>query len=341
MAVSAIHPDGVLAMSAATLATSVVVAETGDDIQHEIDAVDHLVGWRLGVRDRTAGIAGDLAQISGWARERVLQYVDHDKPIDELLRMGFWMPDWGNLSWDPTKTAGENLEGTARSDEFGSFVLGTGAALLDRYRRFAVYVPRHGVPLPSMEAPRPDDVVHRLPLVRHPSGLLVIQGSAVDPGVERLARLADGPAFHAPNTPTFVTDPHLGRPPTWARAAGGTLSVAGTALTLYDSYATQWEHDATYHPDWSTGQRVANAGYSAAFEGGGAAAGGYFGAQLGAAVGSFVPIPIVGTVGGALIGGAIGAFVGSKAGKAAGRGLKEAVGWASDGVKDAWNSLFG
>ena len=117
--------------------------------------------------------------------------------------------------------------------------------------------------------------------------------------------------------------------------------MVGAGLTLYDSYMSQMEHDAKYHPEWSTTQRVANAGYNAATEGGFAVAGGIAGAQIGATVGSFVPIPVVGTVGGALIGGAVGAFVGSKAGKAFGRGLKEGGEALADGAKKAWRGLFG
>lgn len=117
--------------------------------------------------------------------------------------------------------------------------------------------------------------------------------------------------------------------------------MAGAGLTLYDSYMSQWEQDAQYHPDWSTGQRVTNASYNMAAEGGGAVAGGILGAKFGAAAGSFVPIPVVGTVGGAVVGGAVGAFVGSKSGKMAGRMLREGGEAFVEGAKDAWDSLFG
>ena len=187
--------------------------------------------------------------------------------------------------------------------------------------------------------PRPDVEWRGRPYITLPNGLVVPQGSSVDPEVKRLAALADD--WHQPGKPTFVTNPGLGRPPTWARVGGRTLGVLGAGLTVYDSYMSQWEQDQKYHPEWSTGERVASAGYNAATEGGGAIAGGLVGAQIGAYAGSFIPIPVVGTLGGALVGGAIGAFVGSKAGKAVGQGLKEGGEFVADKIGDAWNSVFG
>ena len=337
--VVSIDPDGVLALSTATLAVSVSLSRSGAALQAEIDAVDHLVGWRSVLTGRVDAIAGDLAELAGWAHELVLTYVDDERPIQELATLGFWLPDFSTLGWDTDKTAGENLDRTVRSDEFGAFVLGTAGALLDRYRRFSMFVPREGAPLPSLNLPRPELVWKNTPFVSLPSGIVVPQGSAADPGVRGLAAVADD--WHQPGKPTFVTNPGLGRPPTWARIGGKTLGVIGVGLTLYDSYMSQWEQDATYHPEWGTGERVASAGYNAVTEGGGAVAGGIVGAQIGATVGSFIPIPIVGTLGGALVGGAIGAFVGSKAGKAAGQVLKESAEFVGDTIGDAWNSLFG
>ena len=337
--VVSIDPDGVLAMSAATLLVSQNLSLAGTTLQAEIDAVDHLVGRRPVFTGRVDATAGDLAELAGWARELVITYVDDERPIQQLATMGFWLPDFSKLGWDGEMTAAENLEKTARSDEFGAFVLGTAGALLDRYRRFSLYVPREGAPLPSLNLPRPDVEWRGRPYITLPNGLVVPQGSAVDPEVKRLAALADD--WHQPGKPTFVTNPGLGRPPTWARVGGRTLGVLGAGLTVYDSYMSQWEQDAKYHPEWSTGQRVASAGYNAVTEGGGAVAGGLVGAQIGATVGSFIPIPVVGTLGGALVGGAIGAFVGSKAGKAVGQGLKEGAEFVGDKIGDAWDSLFG
>ncbi|MDT0164107.1 hypothetical protein Q9R32_00885 [Actinotalea sp. AC32] len=341
MTSTAIDPDGVLAMSAATLLVSASLDEAATDLQREIDDVAHLVTGAPFVRNQVRARAGDLAELAGWARELVLRFVDHERPISELLTAGYWLPDFSKLGWDRSQSAGDNVDRTARSDEFGAFVLGTSGALLERYRRFSLAVPRPGATLPSLDLPAPDDVVRGTPVVRRPSGLLVIQGSAADPHVGRLAGAADSPAFYPRDRPTFVTDPDLGRPPTWARTGGRALGVLGSGLTLYDSYMSQWEHDAKYHPEWGTGERVASAAYNTVTEGGGAVAGGIVGAQIGATVGSFVPIPVVGTVGGALIGGAVGSFVGSKVGKATGRLLEEAVSEVGDTVKDAWNSLFG
>jgi hypothetical protein len=338
MAVS-IDPDGVVALSAATSGVAAVLQEAGANLQTEVDRVDHLVGRRPVLSTRTTEVAGDLAEVAGWAHQIVIRYVDDERPLRELATLGFWLPDFSKLGWDPSRTAGENIERAARSDEAGAFVLGTAGALLERYRRFALSVPRPGVPLPSLALPAPDDVWHGRPYVRAPSGLLVPQGVTLDPYAQRLAAAADD--WYPANRPTFVTDPGLGRPPTWARTSGRALGVLGTGLTLYDSYASQWEHDATYHPEWGTGERVASAAYNTATEGGGAVAGGLIGAKIGAAAGSFIPIPVVGTVGGAIVGGAIGAFVGSKAGKAVGRALKEGAEALGDKIGDAWNSVFG
>lgn len=334
-----IDPDAVLAMSAATLVISGDLTQDAQAIQRDVDSVDHLVGRRPVFTSRIDATAGDLAELSGWARDLVVQFVDDERPLSQLLTAGFWLPDFSKLGWDASKSASNNLENTARSDEFGAFVLGTGAALMERYRRFSLTVPRPGVPLPSLDLPAPDDVWRNTPYVKTPSGLLVPQVSSASPTVRNLAGAADD--WYQPGRPTLVQDPGLGRPPTWARVGGKALGVAGAGLTLYDSYMNQWEQDAKYHPEWSTGERVASATYNAATEGGGAVAAGIVGAQIGAWAGSFVPIPVVGTVGGAIIGGAIGAFVGSKAGKAVGTGLKEGGEFVADKAKDAWNSLFG
>jgi len=337
--VVSINPDGVLAMSAATLLVAQNLSADAATLQAEIDAVDHLVGRRPVFTGRADATAGDLAELAGWARELVITYVDDERPIQQLATMGFWLPDFSKLGWDGELTAGENIDKTVRSDEFGAFVLGTAGALMERYRRFSLYVPREGAPLPSLNLPRPDVQWRGRPFVTLPNGLVVPQGSAADPAVQRLAALADD--WHQPGRPTMVTNPGLGRPPTWARVGGRTLGVVGAGLTVYDSFMTQWEQDSTYHPEYSTGQRWASAGYNAATEGGGAVAGGIVGAQIGATVGSFIPIPVVGTLGGALVGGAIGAFVGSKAGKAVGTGLKEGAEFVGDKIGDAWDSLFG
>lgn len=334
-----IDPDGVVALSAATSTVAAGLQQAGKDLQAQIDRVDHLVGRRPALGRSCDDVAGDLAEIAGWAHQIVLRFVDDERPLQELATLGFWLPDFSKLGWDPSKTAGENIEKTARSDELGAFVLGTSGALLERYRRFAVSLPRPGSQLPSLTLPDPAEIFQGKPYARTPSGILVPQGVTLDAQARRIVEAADD--WYPANRPTLVTDTSLGRPPRWARVGGRTLGVLGTGLTLYDAWASQWEQDAKYHPEWGTGERVASAAYNTATEGGGAVAGGIIGAKLGAAAGSFIPIPVVGTVGGAIVGGAIGAFVGSKAGKAAGRVLKEGAEAVVDKIGDAWNSLFG
>lgn len=339
--VVSIDPHGVQALSTATLGVAALIEADGDALQGEVDAVDHLVGRRPDLRGRVAAVTGDLAELAGWAREVVLRFLEDERPINAMRELGYWLPDFSRLGWDADLTPGENLERTARSDELGSFVLGTGEGTLERYRRFPVYVLREGAPVPSLAPTKPVTVFRGVPMVDHPSGIVVPQYSLADPAVEQLRQIAAGPTFSRPGDRTFVVDPKYGSPPTWARIGGRSLSVVGAGLSVYDGYRMQWERDAIENPDWSTGQRVASASYSAAWEGGGAVGGGIAGAKVGAFVGSFIPIPVVGTAGGAIVGGAIGAFVGSKAGRWAGDGAKEAAGWLGDTVKGAWNSLFG
>jgi hypothetical protein len=240
-------------------------------------------------------VAGDLAELADWARSVALKYVDDVEPLRELASLGFWLPDVSKVGWDADKTVLENLDKTARSDEFGAFVLGVSGALLARYRRWQLYVPRPGAPIPpgSLMLGPPDDVVLGRPLVRRASGILVRRGSGADPYI---GRLGSGPAWYQPDQRGLVTDPSFGRPPTWARLGGRALGAAGAGLSAYDSFMSQWEQDAQYHPERSTGQRVASAGYNAATEGGGAIYGGLMGAKFGAAAGSFIPIPVVGTL---------------------------------------------
>jgi hypothetical protein len=208
--------------------------------------VTHLVGGAPDVRQRTDAVAGDLAELAGWARSVALKYVDDVKPLRELASLGFWLPDVSRLGWDADMTALENLDKTARSDEFGAFVLGVSGALLARYRRWQLYVPRPGAPIPpgSLMLGPPDDVVRNIAVVRHPSsGLWVPHGSSVDPGTRRLGT---GPGWFQPGQRGMVADPSYGRPPTWARLGGRALGVAGAGLTAYDSFMSQLEQDAQY-----------------------------------------------------------------------------------------------
>lgn len=336
---SGIEPDGVLAMQAATLASAMNLAANASTIQAVLDGVDDLVPGAPKAKAKSAPVTKDLAELAGWAKAIALKFVDDERPLQQLRTAGYWLPDLTKLGWDGSKSATENLETTARSDEFGAFELGLAQSLLERYRSWKLVVPKPDAP--TLRLPVPDAVVKDTKLIRLPSGFFVPQGGSADPTVPRLAEVSRGPNFFQPDTKNIVLD-GPGRPPTWARYGGRGLFVAGTALTLYDAGMSQWEQDQKYHPEWDTPKRVASAGYNVATEGGGAVAGGIAGAELGATVGSFIPIPVIGTVGGALVGGAIGAFVGSRAGKAGGVWVREKMAAPiADGAKKAWKSLFG
>jgi hypothetical protein len=334
-----IDPDGVLAMSGATLAASVELTTVAAELQGAVDSVSDLVGGGPNVQARAAAMAGDLAELSGWARAAAVHYVDHEKPLNELATLGYWLPDFGKLGLDGGKTAGQNAESLLRSDEFGAFVLGTGGELLDRYRRSELYVVESGADLEQF-IPKPGMRAFGRNWVDHPSGFTVVQGSSVDPYRQQIAAAADGPDVTRHVSRGLVGDPDLARPPAWARTTSRGVFVVGAALSVYDAGASQWESDATYHPEYSRTERVASAGYNATMQGGGAVAGGYFGAELGAAVGTMV-FPGVGTVVGGVAGGVVGSFVGSKAGKGAGSILKELGSGAADMTTAVWHSTFG
>jgi hypothetical protein len=326
---SGIEADGVLALSAATLASSGNLNLEAKAIQTVIGTVNELVPDPPKVTAKTNPVVEELARVSGWAKDIAIKFVDDQKPLKDLATLGYWLPDLTKLGWDGSKSVGENIDKTARSDEFGAFVLGTAGALLDRYRKWQIAVPKPGTP--PLVLPSADDVFRGTQLIRRPSGLLVPQGGTGDPSVPRLAEQSRGPGWQQPGR--ALSPEGFGRPPTWARYGSKGLFVVGTALTLYDVGMSQWEHDKQYHPEWSTGQRVANTGYSVATEGGGAVAGGIVGASWGASIGTAI-FPVGGTIVGGIVGGAIGAFVGSKVGKAVGTGIKQ-------GAKKVWNSLFG
>src|SRR5690606_25250123 len=127
---NAIDPDGVIAMSAATLAAFLSVGTIGEEIRKQTDKVDHLVPGAPDAEGRARTEAAVLAEIAGFARSRAVRYVDDVKPLKDLLEMGYWLPDFSNLGWDGERTALENVDRMARSDEAGAFVLGTAGALL-------------------------------------------------------------------------------------------------------------------------------------------------------------------------------------------------------------------
>lgn len=341
MSYAAIDADGVIAMAAATLAASEKVASKGGAAQDEMDAVDHLVPGAPRAGGRSQQVAGDLAELSGWSRGIAIKYVDDEKPLRELATLGYWLPNPSKLGWDPDKTAGENIEKTLRSDEFGALPLGLAGELLNRYRSWQLHVPRSGLPpsSPSLRLPSPDDFHNGQPLVRRASGLYVPQGGSADPHLRRIAGQADAPEWARRTTRSLASDTTIGRPPAWARRTGRGLFVVGAGLSIWDSAASQWEHDQKYHPEYSTTQRVASTGLNVVTEGGGAIAGGYYGATIGATIGTAI-FPGAGTIVGGIVGGVIGGFVGSKVGKAVGTGIREAGEAVVDGAKDVWDSIF-
>jgi hypothetical protein len=213
--------------------------------------------------------------------------------------------------------------------KFVDDVLGVAGAVLDRYRKWELVVPKPGTPPLVLDTA--EVVVRGVPQVRLASGIYVPQGGSADPNNLRIANESKGPGFQQPGR--TLSPESFGRPPAWARYGSKGLFVVGSALTLYDVGASQWENDQKYHPEWSTGQRVANTGYSVATEGGGAVLGGMAGATWGASIGTAI-FPGAGTIVGGIVGGAIGAFAGSKIGKAFGTGVKQ-------GAKGLWNSMFG
>lgn len=357
--VVAIDPDGVIALSAATLATADDLADDGRALAATIRGVDHLVTASTpAVTSRIGTIAAGLADLAGWARQVALTYVDDEKPLRDLATLGYWLPD-PSFGWDTSATLGQNVQGVLTSDEFGAVPLGLSGELFARYRLWALAMPRVG----SGDALQTisDAALWRLPGQNLPttsafgttwvsgrSGLLVPQGSLADPGyavgLQAIDDVATPQNFTTAGKPSLTGDVTLGRPPTWARTAGRGLAIVGVGLTLYGAGVDQWEHDEQYHPDWSTEQKVASTAVNTAVVGGAAAAGGWAGAALGAkggaALGAMIgsAVPGLGTAAGAvvggIIGGVVGGFVGSEAGAAAGTWLKETG-------ESLWKGMFG
>jgi hypothetical protein len=359
VAIVAIAPDGVIALSAATLSTSDLLDGDALALDRTIADVDHLVPAAPAVRARVSTVLTGLADLAGWAHARAVQYVDHERPLRELATLGYWLPDVAALGWDTSRTVGENVDSIVRSDEFGAGPLGVGSDLLTRYRRWEIALPKPGSAavvetiVKASHGLLPQQQLPGIPFggrtyVSSPSGLLVdAQGSAspvLAAGRQAIDDAVSSRTFTTPGTSGLTWDTAIGHPPRWASTAGKGLVVVGVGLTLYDAGATQWEQDTTYHPEWSTGQRVASTAATTVVVGGAAAAGGWagavagaeLGAGWGAALGSVVPGlgTAAGAVVGGVVGGLVGGFIGSEAGKAAGTLLKE-TGTA------LWNGLFG
>ena len=113
------------------------------------------------------------------------------------------------------------------------------------------------------------------------------------------------------------------------RLGGRALGVAGAALTIGTSFTDQYRRDQAAHPEWDEGQRRQSAATTAAFQGGGSAAGAWagaaVGAQWGATIGTMI-FPGAGTIIGGLAGGIIGGVIGGGVGQKMGEGLQDLVG---------------
>lgn len=154
---------------------------------------------------------------------------------------------------------------------------------------------------------------------------------SIDPAATRPTLVDPANVAKTPPMPEAVTAPKVAAvDPAVARAAqiadiagkvGRPLLVVGAAIDTYNLVTSDNKVE--------TGSRIA-----------GGWAGAWGGAQAGAAIGTFVGGPI-GTVVGGVVGGVAGYMVGSEVGQAAYDALKEPVGTAVEGVKDAWNSIFG
>ncbi|MFI2707973.1 hypothetical protein ACH5WX_10535, partial [Nocardioides sp. CER28] len=98
-----IDPDGVIAMSAATLGASVSLTHVAREIRDKIESVDHLVPGAPDVYGRATTEAEVLARSAGFAKDHALKYVDDVLPLKELGKVGYWLPDLAKLGWDPDK----------------------------------------------------------------------------------------------------------------------------------------------------------------------------------------------------------------------------------------------
>lgn len=359
VATVSIAPDGVIALSAATLATSDLLDGDALALDRTIGQIDDLVPAAPAVRARVSTVLTGLADLAAWARHLAVDYVDHERPLRELATLGFWLPDITVLGWDTSETVGENVDSIVRSEEFGAGPLGVGADLLTRYRLWQLSLPKPGSEeviatiakasqglLPQQQLPTTLFEEHTY--VPTPSGLLVdVQGSGspvLAAGRQAIDDAVSSRTFTTPGTSGLTWDTAIGHPPAWAATAGKGLTLVGVGLTLYDVGATQWSQDATDHTEWPTGERVASTAATTVVVGGAAAAGGWagavagaeVGASWGAALGSVVPGlgTAAGAVVGGVVGGMVGGFIGSEAGKAAGTLLKE-TGTA------LWHGLFG
>ncbi len=250
----------------------------------------------------------------------------------------------------------------AAGTPFTDIMLGTGAALLENYRRY--FVPSL-IPLapPRLSDVMPDGFWDDNPLLRRPSGLwapsaaqraggLVLPGEPgklvmppAPPGWSRTPgglvlpdapgriQVPPAPDGYAPR-PSSVLEPEwrtpqLMAPPAWMKWGGRGLSVAGAGVGYWSAYSEEYNEDLLDHPEWSEGERRGSAVTSSAVVGTAAVAGGaggaWAGAAAGAAIGSVFPGP------GTVIGGIVGGIIGGAAG---GWGASEGADALVDGLED-------
>ncbi|MET0735432.1 MAG: hypothetical protein ABWY55_07295 [Microbacterium sp.] len=250
----------------------------------------------------------------------------------------------------------------AAGTPFTDIMLGTGAALLENYRRYFVpsLIP---VAPPRLSDVMPDAFWDDNPLLRRPSGLwapsaaqhaggLVLPGEPgklvmppappgwsrtpgglVVPGTPGTIQIPDAPDGYAPR-PSGVLEPEWRAPqavapPAWMKWGGRGLSVAGAGIGYWSAYSEEYNEDLLAHPEWSEDERRESAVTSSAVVGTAAVAGGaggaWAGAAAGAAIGSIFPGP------GTLIGGIVGGIIGGAAG---GWGASEGADAVVDGLED-------
>ena len=89
MGYSGIDPDGVIAMSAATLAASTSVGQIGREIKAQTAKVEHLVPGAPDASGRTTTEAEVLASIAGFAKSHAVKYVDDVEPLKDLSKAGY------------------------------------------------------------------------------------------------------------------------------------------------------------------------------------------------------------------------------------------------------------
>lgn len=341
---ASIDPDELMRMGAKTVDAGDAIASIGVDAQNAIDGVSDLVDGAPSVRSRTESIAGDLVEEAGRAQGKAIDFVLNQKPIEDLSQLAmfdYWLPNYRNLA-------------SPFSNETGAFTIGIPQALLERYGRgYYVAAPGTQVPLTStVRSNLPSAGSFRgTPLVQRPSGLLVPASVADDMALRGVITSPSNFGSDARRRGRFRNTPI--RPPGWAKWGSRGLVGVGTGLAFYDNFTSQWDQDALYHPDMSTGDQVARATGAGTVTAGASLAGGWAGAKAGAAagaaIGSVFPGPgtAIGGVVGGIVGGVIGAWGGAQIGSAIkefgadlGEGIKDLGESVGDALSDAWNSVF-